>query len=68
MRKRGRPRKPVDKLHENRLELNMTGFWMRELEAMALEKDIPPRTLARMLLVGTLRDRREGNSDGSQLA
>lgn len=68
MGKRGRPRKPVDKLHENRLELNMTGFWMRELEAMALEKDVAPRTLARMLLVDKMRDERKSNSDGSQLA
>lgn len=66
-RKRGRPRKPVEKLHENRLELNVTGFWLRELEAFAEEHDLPPRTAARMLLIGALKDRRE-NDEGHQPA
>lgn len=59
MSTRGRPRKPDSERHENRLEINLNDFWLKELEAFAAEHDLPVRTAARMLLVGHLKN---GNS------
>lgn len=58
--RRGRPRKAANERHENRLEINLNDFWLAELEAFAAEHDLPPRTAARMLLVGKLKD--QGNT------
>lgn len=56
---RGRPRKPATERHDNRLEINLSDFWLQVLAEYAEEHDLPLRTAARMLLVGTLKE--QGN-------
>ena len=56
MTQRGRPRKSANERKENRIDVRLNDFWVKELLIFAQENDLPPATAARMLLVGKLQE------------
>ena len=59
MNRKGRPRKCANERKENRVDVRLNDFWLKELIAFAEQHDLPPATAARMLLVGRLQDAKD---------